>query len=90
MDIIRYAMLGLGAGAVYALSALGVVVIYRGSGVLNFAHGAIGMVAAFVFYDWREDGMALPQAVPLAVLLGAAIGILVQVGIMRPLRGAPP
>ena len=55
-DIIRFAVLGLGAGAVYGLTALGVVLIYRGSGVLNFAQGAVGMVGAFFFYNFREGG----------------------------------
>ena len=50
MGVIRFALLGLGAGAVYALAAQGMVLVYRGSGVLNFAHGAIGMVGAFCFY----------------------------------------
>ncbi len=57
-DILRFAILGLGAGAVYAVTALGVVLIYRGSGVVNFAHGAIGMVGAFLFYNERESGTA--------------------------------
>ena len=50
-DILRFAILGLGAGAVYGVTALGVVLVYRGSGVLNFAHGAVGMVGAFIFYN---------------------------------------
>ena len=53
-DILRFAILGLGAGAVYGVTALGVVLVYRGSGVLNFAHGAIGMVGAFIFYNTRD------------------------------------
>ena len=40
----RFALLGLGLGALYSLASQGLMVIYRGSGVLNFAHGAIGMV----------------------------------------------
>ena len=55
-DILRFAILGLGAGAVYGVTALGVVLVYRGSGVLNFAHGAVGMVGAFFFYNAREGG----------------------------------
>ncbi|MBP1633009.1 MAG: putative branched chain amino acid transporter ATP-binding protein, partial [Acidobacteria bacterium] len=51
MEYLRFAIIGLGAGAVYALSAVGIVMVYRGSGVVNFAHGAIGMVGAFIFYN---------------------------------------
>lgn len=45
-EVIRFALLGLGLGSLYSLASQGLMVIYRGSGVLNFAHGAIGMVGA--------------------------------------------
>ena len=50
-EVLRFALLGLGLGALYSLASQGLMVIYRGSGVLNFAHGAIGMVGAYV--DWE-------------------------------------
>jgi ABC-type branched-subunit amino acid transport system ATPase component/branched-subunit amino acid ABC-type transport system permease component len=88
-DILKFAILGFGAGAVYAITALGVVLVYRGSGVVNFAHGAIGMVGAFIFYNQRESGTSTAVcwvlALGFALLLGAAIHLLV----MRPLRRAP-
>ena len=42
---VQFAILGLGAGAAYTLLAQGIVLIYRGSGIVNFAHGAIAMFA---------------------------------------------
>jgi sulfate-transporting ATPase len=47
---IQFALLGLGLGSLYALASQGLMVIYRGSGVLNFGHGAIGMIGAYVAY----------------------------------------
>ena len=44
---LQFAILGLGAGAAYTLLAQGIVLIYRGSGIVNFAHGAIAMFASF-------------------------------------------
>ena len=88
-DIIRFAVLGLGAGAVYGLTALGVVLIYRGSGVLNFAQGAVGMVGAFFFYNFREGGSPTWVAAIIAVAWGAGAGLAMQVFVMRPLRHAP-
>ncbi|MDQ1514533.1 MAG: branched-chain amino acid transport system permease protein, partial [Actinomycetota bacterium] len=41
---------GLVIGAIYGLVALGITLVYKKSGVLNFAHGEVGMVGAFVFY----------------------------------------
>ncbi|MER7279562.1 ATP-binding cassette domain-containing protein [Dactylosporangium sp. NPDC000244] len=89
-DVIRFAVLGLGAGAIYGLSALGIVLIYRGSGILNFSQGAVGMLGAYVFYLQREDGMSTPVAALLAIGVGLAIGALVHHLVMRPLRDAPP
>ncbi|HXY94981.1 MAG TPA: ATP-binding cassette domain-containing protein [Acidimicrobiia bacterium] len=88
-EFLRFAVLGLGAGACYGLAAQGIVLVYRGSGVVNFANGAIGMVGAFYFYDARESGTATWLALALALLLGAAVGVAVHFVIMRPLRHAP-
>ncbi|MEV4509287.1 ATP-binding cassette domain-containing protein [Dactylosporangium sp. NPDC049525] len=89
-DIIRFAVLGLGAGAIYGLSALGIVLIYRGSGILNFSQGAVGMLGAYVFYLQRENGVSTPVAALLAIGVGLGIGALVHQLVMRPLRDAPP
>jgi sulfate-transporting ATPase len=88
-DILRFAILGLGAGAVYAVTALGIVLVYRGSGVVNFAHGAIGMVGAFVFYDLREDGTDTWLAWVVAIALGMVLGAGINLVLMRLLRRAP-
>ncbi|MGZ8764381.1 MAG: ABC transporter permease [Acidimicrobiia bacterium] len=56
-----YLLLGLGSGAVIAGLALGLVLTYRASGVVNFAHAATGMYLAFAFYELRETGnLVLP------------------------------
>ena len=88
-DILRFAILGLGAGAVYAITALGVVLVYRGSGVVNFAHGAIGMVGAFIFYTQRDEGTATWIAWALALGFAAVLGALIHMVVMRSLRRAP-
>ena len=62
-DIILFAALGLGAGALIASIALGVVLVYRGSGVINVAMGAIAMVAAYVFWALRTGLLRLPALV---------------------------
>ncbi|KAA0232996.1 MAG: ATP-binding cassette domain-containing protein [Actinobacteria bacterium] len=88
-EFLRFAVLGLGAGAVYGLAALGIVLVYRGSGVVNFAQGAVGMVGAFIFYNAREAGMATPLAFAEALAAGAVIGAATHLLVMRPLRSAP-
>jgi len=47
-ELAAYTVIGLGLGAIFALAALGIVLIYRATGVLNFAHGAMGMFSTFV------------------------------------------
>jgi ABC-type branched-subunit amino acid transport system ATPase component/branched-subunit amino acid ABC-type transport system permease component len=89
MDALRFAILGLGAGAVYALAAQGIVLVYRASGVLNFASGAMGMVCAFYFYDARESGQSTTAAMLGALGIAAAIGVSTHLLVMRPLRRAP-
>jgi sulfate-transporting ATPase len=87
-DILQFAILGLGAGAVYGVTGLGVVLVYRGSGVVNFAQGAIGMVCAFAFYGARESGSSSIVCWLYALGLAAAIGAAMHLVVMRPLRHA--
>ncbi|MBE2318187.1 ATP-binding cassette domain-containing protein [Solirubrobacter sp. CPCC 204708] len=88
-EVIRFALLGLGLGALYSLAAQGLVLIYRGSGVLNFAHGAIGMVAAFISWDiWVEQGLPWALGLVVGVAVSAGIGALTHLFVMRPLRRA--
>ena len=89
MDVVRFAVLGLGAGGVYALTAQGVVLIYRGSGVVNFAQGAIGMVGAYIVYLSHGDGIPVSVALALGIGFGAAISAATHLFVMRPLRHAP-
>src|SRR5262249_30976551 len=90
-EVIRFALLGFGVGSLYALSSLGLIVIYRGSGVLNFALGAIGMAAAYLWYELDVNyGWPFFPAMVVAVLFAMAIGALTHTVLMRPLRRAYP
>ncbi|MVZ99900.1 ATP-binding cassette domain-containing protein [Actinomadura sp. LD22] len=88
-DFVKFLIIGLGGGGVYALLALGVVVTYRGSGVVNFANGAFALIGAAVYYE-ASTAVPLPAAVVLALLAGALAGFLVQVLIMHRMRNASP
>ncbi|MET7731904.1 branched-chain amino acid ABC transporter permease/ATP-binding protein [Streptomyces sp. NPDC005402] len=88
-DILRFALLGLGLGALYALTAHGIVLVYRGSGVLNLAHGAIGMAGAYVQWELAaNEGVPYWPAVACGVLTSAALGVLTHLLVIRPLRRA--
>ena len=89
MQVLVFAILGLGSGAIYAMLAQGLVLIYRGSGILNFAQGAVAMVGGYTYYQLSARGN-LPMIVALiaAVLMCAALGVLIQLVILRPMRTA--
>ncbi len=94
-DFKNYVPTGLADGGVYALAALGLVLIYRVSGVLNFAHGAVATVSAFVAYTFAVQ-LPLPGWVPApllglvaAIVTGCVLGFLIEVLTIRPLTGRP-
>src|SRR5262249_28669940 len=88
-DFLKFLFLGLGSGGVYTLLALGVVLVYRGSGIVNFANGGLALLAASVFYDTR-DSLGTWPSVAVSVLAAAAAGALIQVLVMRPMRRSSP
>jgi branched-chain amino acid transport system permease protein len=74
---------GLVIGAIYGLVALGVTLVYKKSGVLNFAHGEVGMVGAFVFYVLFVEQrlpylLAAAGGVATSALLGCATFLLLS------------
>jgi len=89
-ELLAYVVLGLGPGAVNALLGLGLVTVYRGSGVLNFGHAAVAMYVAFVFRTFRQEwGWPTPVAFAGALVVAAVLGLLIHLLVMHPLRHAP-
>ncbi len=89
-NFLQYTVFGVMLGAGYAIAATGLVVTYTTSGVFNFAQGAVGMIAAFCYWE-LVSAHNLPVAVALIVILlvGAPIaGGVVERGLMRRLHGA--
>jgi ABC-type branched-chain amino acid transport systems, ATPase component len=85
-DILLFGLLGAASGGLYAVLALGLVVVYRSSKVINFSHAAIAVTAAYVFNDVRNAGMPTPVAMLVAAAVGIALGVAVDLLVMRPLR----
>ncbi|QYB00291.1 ATP-binding cassette domain-containing protein (plasmid) [Rhodococcus sp. USK10] len=83
-------LIGLVAGGVYALSALSLVSIYRGSGVLNLAMGAFAAWGGYLFAHLRDDrGVPTFLAILLTLVLEAVAGAVVYLLFIRPIRRAP-
>lgn len=72
-ELLPFLVSGLGVGAVYAMSGVGLVVLYRSSGVLNFAFGALGAIAAYVAWSALDHNWPLALAVLAAVCTSVAI-----------------
>ena len=81
---------GLLAGVMYSLVALGFVLIYKASGVFNFAQGAMVFFAALTFVGLQEK-FALPfwGAFVLALAVMVVLGILTERIVLRPLVNQP-
>jgi len=81
---------GFLTGSVYALMALGIVVIYKASSVFNFAHGSIVAFTAYLIWYWVVDLHLNPLiCIGLTLLVVATVAFLVQRFILYPLTGQP-
>jgi branched-chain amino acid transport system permease protein len=89
---LQYAFAGLSAGSLYALVALGLVLIYRSTRVLNFAHGDVATFGTFVAFAAIGSGMPLIIALPIALAAGAVIAVAFYFGAVVPAqrKGASP
>lgn len=91
---------GLQDGAIFALVGLGLALVYRATRILNFAQGELGTVPAFVAYlimvgfhvsgdHTAARGLLIPATI-VAVLLGAGLGVLLNVSVVRRLADSSP
>ena len=81
---LQYLIAGLSQGALYALVALGVVLIYRANRVLNFAHGDVTTVGAFVAFTLLGMGQPWWIAFGGGILAGAAVSMCFYFGVLIP------
>jgi branched-chain amino acid transport system permease protein len=93
-QLVVFTLLGLGSGALIAGVALGVVISYRGSGIINLATGAIAMLAGYAYWSLRTGtyGGAVPTvpALVITALFLLGVGLLTEFVVFRPLRTAAP
>lgn len=87
-----YLVPGLVSGAIYSLLAVGVVLTFQTTGVLNLAFGAQAFAAAVIYYDLRVDAgwSAIPALVTAAFVAAPLIGYLLDRMVFRHLRSSPP
>ena len=80
-EFLSYTIAGLSTAAILAVAASGLVLTYTTTGVFNFAHGAIGMLGAFAYWQLRFDwGWPTPIAIAVVLLvLGPLFGVFLEV-----------
>ena len=90
-SILFFLIVGVTLGSIYAVAAAGLVVTYTTSGIFNFAQGAIGMLMAFVYWEFKVDlGWNTLVALGLTVLVAAPLfGALVERILMRRMWDVP-
>ncbi|WP_189363079.1 branched-chain amino acid ABC transporter permease [Mesorhizobium sp. M4A.F.Ca.ET.022.05.2.1] len=81
---------GLLSGVMYSLVAIGFVLIYKTSGVLNFAQGALLLFAALTFVSLVERGVPFALALAVTFAIMVALGIGIERAVLRPLTNKPP
>ena len=90
MQIIQYLINGISIGAVYAIIALGYTMVYGIAKMLNFAHGDIIMVGAYIsFCATNYLGLPAVVSVLVAMFVCMLLGILIEGMAYKPLRGTP-
>jgi len=90
-EFIEYSTIGLLSGGVLALIALSFVLVYKGTGVVNFAVGEVMMLGAYLYYAAHVTfGLAPLPAFVLALAAIALLAVLVERMVLRPLSGQSP
>jgi branched-chain amino acid transport system permease protein len=82
--MLQYITSGFQQGCIYALVALGIVIVYRASRVLNFAHGDISTFGTFVCYSFIVLGLPFPTALLFGVTASALTGMFFFLAVLHP------
>lgn len=85
----RALVLGAIGGAAYGFMALGLVLVYKSSGVFNFAQGEFGTVAVFALWGATSNDIPYPLAILLALVAAVVTGLVTERIVIRPLFDAP-
>jgi len=87
--VLQYIVNGLMNGGLYALLAVGIVLVYKSTAVFNFAMGQMLMLGAFFLWSFTNLGLPIWVSIILCLVCGALMGLLIERFTMRPLIGQP-
>lgn len=89
-EFLQYVMTGLTVGSIYGLVALGFVIVYNSSNVINFAQGDLQMLGGMLAVAFLAAGLPLPVAIALGVAGGGIAGLGLYKWAIKPARNAGP
>ncbi|MDY7035126.1 MAG: branched-chain amino acid ABC transporter permease [Thermodesulfobacteriota bacterium] len=90
LEFFKVILDGISVGSIYAMVALGFVLIYKATDVLNFAQGELMMFGVyFCFYLMTSHNLPFLLALVVTILFAAALGILTEMVFLKPLLGEP-
>jgi branched-chain amino acid transport system permease protein len=78
---------GIATGSIYGALALALVLIYRSTGIVNFAQGEFAMFSTFIAWSLTEAGVALGLAILLTLAVSLVGGMVVERALIRPVEG---
>jgi branched-chain amino acid transport system permease protein len=89
-EFVSFVVAGIVTGSIYAVTASGLVVTYNATGVFNFAHGAVGMFLAYLYWQfWQGWGWNPVLAlIVVLVVIAPLFALVIERLIMRPLYGS--
>ena len=91
MEVLQLLVSGISQGCVYGLIAMGFVLIYKATEMVNFAQGDMMMLGAYIAYTYINlAGMPFFVGFIATVLTMALVGVLIERAILRPMIGEPP
>jgi len=89
-EFIQRTVDGIAAGSIYGAVALALVLIYRTTGIVNFAQGEMAMFSTFIAWGLVQTGMPLGVAVVLTLALSFLGGMVIERAVIRPVEGSDP
>lgn len=91
MEVLQILISGVSQGCVYGLIAMGFVLIYKATEMVNFAQGELMMLGAYLAYTFINIlGMSYIPGFIATVISMAIIGVIIERGVLRPMIGEPP
>jgi len=89
-EVLQQVVNAVSVGAVYALVALGLALVYSVLGLINFAHGELMTIGAYAFVFTAMAGVPIFLGVPFAIAASASSAVVMERIAFRPVRGAGP